>query len=165
MDAQELSQIEESYEPTQVQVERAAALRKFNLLFVYGPIGLVAAIAFGLIIFLLIVVLNPPSDDALLFISGLADAALVIALLPTVIIGAALLSLIAYSYIRARQQGMAPIRQTQRLLWRMDNVVGRLRSLTKETASKVARPFISVNSFAAYVKALVYQVLKLLKRS
>lgn len=165
MDAQELSQVEESYKPTQEQAERAAALRRFNLLFVYGPVGLISAIVLGLVILLLIVVLNPPSDGALLFISGLADAALVIALLPIVIIGAALLSLIAYSYYRARQRGMAPIRQTQRLLWRMDVVVGKLRDLTKETASKVARPFILANSYAVYMKALAYQVLKLVKRS
>jgi uncharacterized integral membrane protein len=165
MDPQELSQVEQSYEPTQEQAERAATLRRFNMLFVYGPIGLIAGIALGLVIFLLIVALNPPSDDALQFISGLADVALVIALLPLLIVGAALLGLIAYGYVRARQQGMAPIRQTQRLLWRMDNVAGRLRGRTKEIASIVARPFISANSLVAYVKALMNQVLRLLKRS
>jgi heme/copper-type cytochrome/quinol oxidase subunit 4 len=165
MDAQELSQAEHSYEPTQEQAERAAELRRFNLLFIYGPIGLIAAIVLGLVAFLLIVAVNPPSDEALLFISGLADVAIVVALLPILIVGAALLSLIAYGYVRARQQGMAPIRQTQRLLWRMDNVVGRLRGRTKEIASIVASPFISANSLVAYVKALINQVLRLLKRS
>ena len=165
MDAQELKQVEPSHEPTQEQAERAAALRRFNWMFIYGPIGLAAAITLGLVIFLLIIALNPPSDEALLFISGLADVALVIALLPFLIVGAALLGLIAYGYVRARQQGMAPVRQTQRLLWRMDNLVGRLRGRTKEAASQVARPFISAHSIVAYVKALMYQTSRLLKRS
>ena len=165
MDSQELNQVEQSHEPTKEQAERAADLRRFNLLFVYGPIGLITAIVLGLVIVLLIVALNPPSDEALLFISGLADVALVIALLPFLIIGAALLGLIAYGYVRARQQGMAPVRQTQRLLWRMDNVVGRLRGRTEETALQVARPFISVHSIVAYIKTLINQVLKLVKRS
>ena len=165
MDAQEISQVEQSYEPTQEQAERAAALRRFNMLFIYGPIGFITAIVLGLVIFLLIVALNPPGNEALLFISGLADVAIVVALLPILIVGAALLALVSYGYVRARQQGTAPVRQTQRLLWRMDNVVGRLRGQTKEIATKVARPFISANSVAAYIKTLMNQVMKLVKRS
>ncbi|UCG24950.1 MAG: hypothetical protein JSW55_02855 [Chloroflexota bacterium] len=165
MDTQDLSQAEQSNVPTRKQAERDAALRKFNLLFVYGPIGLIGAVLLGLVILLLIVALNPPSDEALLFISGLADVAIVIALIPILIIGAAALGVIAYGYVRARQQGMAPVRQTQRLLWRMDNVIGRLRGRTEETASKVARPFISAHGIVAYIKSLINQALRLVKRS
>ena len=164
MESQEITQTERSYEPTVEQAERAADLRRFNLLFVYGPIGLLAAITVSLIVILLVIAVSPPSDEALLFISGLADVALVIAILPILIVGAAGLALIAYGYYRGRQRGMAPVRQTQRLLWRMDNVVGRLRVRTGETADSVVRPFMSVNGAITYIKVLILQIVRIIKR-
>ena len=165
METQEVTQIERPYEPTAEQAERAAELRRFNRLFVYGPIGLISAIVVTLIVLLLIVAINPPSGEALLFISGLADVALVIAILPIVIVGAALLGLIGYAYITARKNGTAPIRQTQRLLWRMDNVVGRLRVRTERAAEGVIQPFLSMNGAVAYVKTLIMQIMRMVKRS
>ena len=166
METQEPTQlVEHTYEPTAEQADRAAALRKFNRLFVYIPIGFVVAIAIGIVIILLYVAVNPPSDEALLFISGMADVALVLAMLPILIIGAALLALIAYGYTQGRRRGTAPVRQTQRLLWRMDNVAGRVRVRTGEVATQVSRPFISLNGAVTYVKVLMQQIIRIIRRS
>ena len=165
METREISQSEHSYEPTVEQAARAAELRRFNLLFVYGPLGLLTASVIGVIVFLLVIAISQPSDEALLFISGLADVALVIAMLPILIVGAALLGLIAYGYYSGRQRGMAPVRQTQRLFWRMDNIVGRLRVRTDATANSVIRPLMSVGGAVTYVKVLIRKILKLVKRS
>lgn len=165
MEAQEVTQAEYDYEPTVEQAQRASSLRKFNILFVYVPMALVGTISLGLIIFMLIVAVRPPNDEALLFISGLADAALIIAILPVVVVGIAVLGLVAYGYSRARQSGTAPIRQTQRLFWRMDNVVGRLGTRTNRIANDIARPFISVNGTITYIKVFINQLIKLIKRS
>lgn len=165
MDIQEFDQNETPYEPTSQQAQRAAELRKFNLIFVYLPIGLASAIAIVLIAILLIVALNPPSAKALLFISGLADVALVIAMLPILILGAVILGLIGYAYTQARKAGTAPIRQTQLLLWRMDNLIGRIRVRVDETGVTVRRPFLSINGAVAYVRELIIQLVRMLKRS
>lgn len=165
METQDLIQGEQSYEPTARQAERAAALRRFNLLFVYLPIGLLMAAVLAIVVFLLIVAISPPGAEALPMISGLADAALTIALLPVLVVGAVLLALIVYGFVKSRQRGVAPIRQTQRLLWRLDNVVGQVRLRTSEVAPKVARPFISVQSVYAYIRALTQQITRLFRRS
>ena len=158
-------QAESLYEPTAEQVERAYALRRFNLLFVYVPIGLISAIVVVLVVILLIVAIGQTNEQSLLFLSGLADVALVIALLPVIVIGAVLLGLIGYGYAQGRRSGMAPIRQTQRLLWRMDNLVGRLRVRTEQTADSVARPFLTLNGAAAYARTLFAQLINMVKRS
>lgn len=165
MEAQEVTQSEHDYEPTVEQAQRAASLRRFNILFVYAPIALVSVISLALIIFMLIVAVRPPSVEALIFISGLADAALIIATVPALVVGAAVLGIIAFGYSQARQSGAAPIRQTQRLLWRMDNIVGRLRARTDKTADDIAQPFISVNGLVTYIKVLITQLAKLIRRS
>jgi uncharacterized integral membrane protein len=164
METQDISQEERSYEPTSDQAERAAELRRFNMLFVYGPIGLLSAIVLGVIVVLLVIAISQTSAEALIFISGLADVAMVIAMLPILIVGAVLLSLIGYGYYRGRQRGMAPVRQTQRLLWRMDHVVGRLRVRTGMTADSIIRPFLLLNGAFTYVKVLLQQSVKLIKR-
>jgi len=165
METQEVIQPEHEYEPTLEQAERAAALRRFNRLYIYVPIGLVSTITAVVVILLLIIAVNPPSAEALLFISGLADAALVIAMLPFVLLGAAGIALMAYAYSGARKRGTAPVRQTQRLLWRMDNLVGRVRVQTKRTANEIGRPFIRVNELVTYIRVLMLQLVKLVKRS
>ena len=165
MEMQELAQDEGHYEPTANQAARAAQLRKFNRLFIYLPIGLMAAIAVAVVVVLLIIAINPPSEEALVFISGLADVALVIAMLPVLVIGAILIGLIGYGYTEARKNGTAPVRQTQILLWRMDNLIGRIRIRTSEVADVVAQPFLKLNGAIAYARELVSQLIGMVKRS
>lgn len=165
METQEIAHNETPYEPTTEQSERAAKLRRFNLLFIYVPIGLVAAIVIALIVIIVIMAINPPDDDTRLFLSGLADAALSLALLPILIVNAALLALAGYAFGRARKSGTAPVSATQRLLWRMDALVGRLRVRTEATAGMVAQPFLSINGAVAYLKMLITQLVRMVKRS
>jgi hypothetical protein len=165
MEMQEIVHEEIPYEPTTEQVRRTAELRRFNVLFVYLPIGFISAVVVALVAILFVVAINPPSLEALLFISGLADVALMIAILPMLLIGAIILALIGYAYTQGRQAGMAPIRQTQRLLWRMDNLAGRIRVRTEETTASARQPFIAVNGAVTYVRVLVTQLLRIVKRS
>lgn len=165
METQEIIQNETPYAPTAEQVERTARLRRFNLLFVYVPLGLVAALFLALIVIMLIMAINPPDDRSRLFLSGLADAALALALLPFLIVGAALVGLAAYGLNRARKNGTAPVRRTQTLLWRTDSLVGRLRARTQSAADLVVQPFLSINGSIAYVKMLITQLVKMVKRS
>jgi len=165
METQEPSSAHDSYEPTSAQAGRASALRRFNVLYVYAPLGFFAAVAVGMTVFLLIVALNPPGENALFLISGLADVALVLALLPVLIMGAAVLVMIGYAFVQARKRGTAPVRQTQRLFWRMENIVGRLYAQTQAGALAVTRPFISLHGAGAYLRELSRQISKLIRRS
>lgn len=164
METQEFTQAEDLYQPTAEQAQRDAKLRRFNLLYVYTPIGLVSALAISIVVILLIVAVNPPSEETLIFLSGLADVALVIAMLPVIVVGAVLLGLIIYSFVQARRSGAAPVRQTQKLLWRMNNVVDRLQVRTAHVADAIVQPFMTLNGAFSYVKVLLGQILGMVKR-
>jgi len=164
METQEFTQHEIQYEPSAEQTERAAKLRRFNLLYVYLPIGLISAVTIVTVAILLIVAIVQPSVESLLWLSGLADIALVIAMLPIIVIGAVIIALIGYTFTQARRREMAPIRQSQRLLWRMDNVVGRLRVRTDDVAAVIAQPFFKVHGAMAYVRTLATQIIGMVKR-
>jgi len=164
MISEESTRQEVLYEPTAGQAKRAQELRRFNLLYVYLPIGLMSALTVVTVVLLLIVAITQPNVEALLWLSGLADIALVLAMLPVIVVGVIILSLSAYIYIQARRSGTAPIRQTQRLLWRMDNVVGRLRVRTDEAALVVAQPFFKLQGVVAYVRALIIQIIDMVRR-
>jgi hypothetical protein len=152
------------YEPTAGQAKRAQELRRFNLLYVYLPVGLMSAITVITVVLLLFVAITQPNVEAILWLSGIADIALVLAMLPVIAVGAFVLGLFAYIYIQARRNGTAPIRQTQRLLWRMDNVAGRLRVRTDEAAMVVIQPFFKLQGVVAYVRALITQIIDMVRR-
>jgi hypothetical protein len=153
------------HQPTTEQTQRAAELRRFNLMFVYVPLGLVAAIVIALIVIMLIWAINPPDESARRFLSGLADAALIMALLPFLIVCAGLVGLAGYAYSQARKRGTAPVARTQRLLWRLDALVGRVTVRTVATTGLVVRPFLSINGGVAYLKMLITQLVRIVKRS
>lgn len=165
MEMQEIVQNETPYAPTAEQVERTTRLRRFNLMFVYVPLGLVAALVVALVVIMLIMAINSADEHSRLFLSGLADAALALALLPFLIVGAVLVGLAAYGLNRARKNGTAPVRRTQMLLWRTDSFIGRLKARVETTADLVAQPFLSINGSVAYLKMLITQLVKMVKRS
>lgn len=165
MESSDIVQNEVPFEPTTEQVQRAARLRRFNFAFVYLPIGLISALVIALVVIMLWVAIDPPSVEALLFISGMADVALIIAMLPVLVVGAVLLGLIVLGYVRGRQAGMAPIKQTQKLLWRMDRLVGRVKVRTEQTGVAVRQPFIDLNGAYAYVRMLFAELVGMIKRS
>ncbi|MGD8583934.1 MAG: hypothetical protein PVH65_02980 [Chloroflexota bacterium] len=165
METQDIVHNETPFEPTSEQTQRAAKLRRFNLLFVYVPVGLVTVIVIALVVVMLIVAINPANEDARLFLSGLADAALALALLPILMVGALLVGLAGYTLSQSRKKGVAPVIRTQRLLWRVDALVSRLRTGAERTAGMVAEPFLTVNGAVAYIRMLITQLVKIIKRS
>jgi hypothetical protein len=165
METEEIIHVEAPYQPTAEQDERAARLRRFNLTFVYLPIGLLAALVVVVVVIMLIIAVNPPQGDSLAFLSGLADVTLIIAICPMLLVGAGLLGLVGYIFSEARRRGTAPVRTTEMLLWRLDALAVRLRGRTESAASKVVAPLMTMHGAIAYVKSLITQFVGMVKRS
>lgn len=153
------------YIPTPIQQERAASLRRFNRLYVYVPVSLFSVVAILITVFLLYLSLNPPTEETLKTISGIADAVLILGTIPAIIVCGIVPTLILVTTVQARKRGMAPLRQLQTLLWRMDSGVGMVRQKVDETAPKIARPFITVHAKLVYFQTLLKRIPHLLRRS
>jgi hypothetical protein len=161
----EVVQEKTEYTPTTVQQERAASIKRFNRLFVYLPISFFSVLAILLTILLLYLSLNPPTDETLSTISGIADSVVILGIVPTLVLCAIVPALFLVTTFQARKQGMAPLRQLQFLLWRMDSGIGLVRQKVNETAPKIARPFITVHSKFAFFQTLLKRIPHLFRRS
>jgi hypothetical protein len=153
------------YTPTPSQLERGASIKRFNRLFVYLPISFFSVVAILITILMLYLSLNPPTDETLLTISGIADAVVILGTIPAIIVCGIFPALFLVAVVQARQRGMAPLRQLQTLFWRMDSGIGLVRQKVNETAPKIARPFIVVYAKFAYFQALIKKIPHLFRRS
>ncbi len=151
--------------PTLMQEERAKAIRRFNRLFVYAPIVILSLISLAIIVMLLYFVVYPPSSETYAIISGIADAVVIMGVLPLIILTGALLVIIFSVWVRGRRRGFAPVRGSQRLLWRVEWALSDVQRITGQVANQIVRPFISIHAFAAYIRRLFHHLGRLLKRS
>ena len=165
METSEIITVEQKPEPTSSQLERARSMRRFNLLWVYLPIGLGAALILFLVGLLLVVSLQPDNGDARSTISGVADAFIILTIIPLLLLCGSVPTLAVFITIKARENDMAPLRQTQLLFWRIERLQGLLGNRLSELSVKVAQPFIAINGVAAYMRSLLNQLKRLLKRS
>lgn len=152
-------------EPTTSQLDRAAAIKRFNALYIYMPIGLGTLFVLSLIILMLITVLYSEDLQTLLTVSAVADIVIIMWIIPTMIACAIVPSLFIFLTVQGRQRGSAPIRQLQILMWRADNLLWTVRNKVNEIAPRVANPFIRAHAAAAYVSALIKNILKIFSRS
>jgi hypothetical protein len=153
------------YEPTMSQQERVASLRRFNSRFVYAPIIISSVIVVILVLLLLYIALNPPTFGALQTISGISDAVVILFTIPAMIFCSIVPIVFIAATVQARKQGIAPLRQFQILMWRVDGGVGVVRQKTNEIAPKIAAPFIKVRSIYAYIITLLKRLTSIFKRS
>ncbi len=153
------------FEPTTAQQQRAASMRRFNTLYIYLPIGFFGFVAIIIVLILLYLSLNPPAAQTLKTISGIADAVVILGTVPAIIICGIIPTLAIVGTVQARRRGMAPLRQLQVLLWRMDRGVGIVRQKVDDMAPKIARPFIQIHGAFAYVQNLFNRIVRVFKRS
>lgn len=153
------------YQPTPVQLEREAALRRFNRLFVYLPIGIAVIIALLVIGLLFWVTLIQPGEDSRETVSGIASSVVILASIPMTIICAIPSVLFIVVFFQGRKKGMAPIKRIQTIFWRIDSLVLRLQSAVNEYTPKVANVIVKPHAAVAYVRNLFNQFINLFKRS
>ena len=164
MDVTDITPIEQEYQPTSSQLERAAAIRKFNFRFVYLPIGLISLVTLLSVLALLYLALFPPNDETLERISGMADAATIIGTIPLLVLCAIFPTLAIVATVQGKRRGIAPIRQLQLLFWRLDGGIGSGKQVIGRYAQKLANPFIIVQGAFAFVRAFLHRVASLFKQ-
>lgn len=156
---------QQKIEPTSSQLERAAAIKRFNTMYVYLPVGLGALLVISLVILLLIAVLGSEELQTLLTVSAVADIVVIAWIIPTMVVCAIVPSLFIFLTVQGRQRGAAPIRQLQLLMWRADNILWTVRDKVNDIAPRVANPFIRAHAAAAYVSTLFKNIIRIFRRS
>lgn len=144
----------ETYQPTTVQLERAAALRRFNRLVVYWPVLLFALVALALFTLMLINALpNEGSQNTRQFLSGLADIILIVTIIPLWLVFTLIPVGAIVVFWQMRQRDISPLRGLQTLFWRIESKLGVVQQKTEEVAPKIAQPVINANVKLSFVMA------------
>jgi hypothetical protein len=145
-----------------VQRQRAASLRRFNRLFVYLPAGLAAALALGGTAALIYLVLA--RTDQRVMVSAVADTLVICGILPLLCLCAVVPAGFTFGTLAMRRQKRAPLLALQRVLWRLDNMVGRARATADKIGRRLADPLIAVEARASYYSAMLGRLKRLFKR-
>ncbi|MFZ0545945.1 MAG: hypothetical protein WAM60_10935 [Candidatus Promineifilaceae bacterium] len=153
------------YQPTATQLERAAALRRFNRLFVYLPILAAAVIALFVVGLLVWITLIQPVENSQETVSGIASAVVVLVSLPMTVLCALPSALFIGAFVQGRKKKMAPTKRLQTIFWQIDGLVLRLQTAVNSFTPKVAGAVIKAHAAVAYVRNLLNQLLHLLDRS
>lgn len=155
----------QEFEPTDSQLQRAAKLRRFNLLYVYLPIAAGSAIVILAIASLLFLTLASPSPETRITISAVADAFVTLATIPAMLLCAVVPTLWLIGALQLRERNASPVRGTQFLFWRLGYLVATVSETIVQLAARIRRPFVQVNTRVAYVSTLGRRLLGLFKRS
>jgi hypothetical protein len=159
--------------PTAEQIARRTARKRFNRLYVYLPLALVAFLLLLLIVGMLWLTIggrwfhiDTNQEYYRSLVSGVADAFLVLMLLPLILvctlppIGA-----IGFVVWRRRRRKVEPDGYGKLpLFWRLDNVVTRVQSVTAATTPKLADPVVTVHGAASYIRTLLQEIRKIFSR-
>ena len=164
MDVTDITPIEQDSQPTDSQLARAAAIRRFNFRFVFLPIGFISLVLLITTIGLLYLALFPPNEYTSQTISGMADAATIIGIIPLLLLCAIFPTLAIVATVQGKSRGIAPIRQLQLLLWRLDGGIYGVRQVIGRIAQRVANPFIAVQAAFAFVSTLLKRIVSLFKK-
>jgi len=164
METHELIQTPEPYQPTLEQLSREESLRRFNRLFIYWPIGIATLLVFSIVLTMALYVILAPTTEYLVTFSAIADAVIILMVSTIIILVSLFLAVAGAVYYQSRKQGVAPIRQTQYLFWRLESFIIQIYQAAADFAPKVARPFIAVRARFAYLRVLILKFWKLFSR-
>lgn len=153
------------YQPTPAQLEREAALRRFNRLFVYLPILFAAVIALFIIGLLFWVTLIQPGESSRATVSGIASSVFILFSLPMTLLCALPTILFIVMFTQMRNKQMAPLKRVQTIFWRLDSLVLKVQTAVNEYTPKAAGVVIKAHAMMAYIRNLFTQLINLLKRS
>ena len=153
---------EPSYTPTEEQIKRAEARRRFNRSYVYAPIFLLTAVVLGLTGLMIWSIFAPNAAESAAFLSGIADIILILVLLPTIMIWGAIVGLPIGYYVKRyqeRRQEPTPdqryVRQYGRfriLIWQLEYKIDQLADfITNRLLPAITRPLIRTHQIGAAI--------------
>jgi hypothetical protein len=164
METPELSPPSEEYQPTSKQLRRDTAMRRFNRLFLYLPIAIVSGLVALTILILFIYVLSSDPQDYVIGLSAIADSVVIIILIGLMLPMGLFIAVVAAAFYGGRKAGMAPLRQTQRLFWRLDVLAGRIQRGVFNTVPRLADPFIIVHGRVAFWRVFFRSIKRMFNR-
>ena len=144
-----------AYLPTLEQLERKAALRRFNRLYVYLPLAIFTTIAVIIIIALFWGAFSGDNAQRRIFISALADIVVILGTIPLILafsivpIGA----IATYFYMRSLPQQEHS--RTHDFLWQLNNGINKVGNKTEEVAPKLIKPITASNGAYSYLSTFV----------
>lgn len=148
------------YQPSPEQLERAAALQRFNRLYVYIPLAVFSLAAVALVTLMLWGVFSPNVVGTREFVSGLADLVVIMTVMPLLLLcligPAAAVGLVVYR----RQQPKREHGRFHILLWRLDALVTKAQDAISATTPKAAAPVIKGYAWMAFMQTLLENVKK-----
>ena len=148
---------------TLAQQDRSAALRRFNLFFVYLPAALLILLVLLFMGFLIWLTIGGGGDESSrTTVSGVADIFTILFILPITLLCAIVPLGVTSLIIYGRRQQWAPLRWLQRTLWKAEDTVAKVHYKTEEIAPKVARPIISLHAITAYIKTFLTYLRRIL---
>ena len=148
-----------TYEPAAAQLARAAALRRFNRVYVYLPLGLAGLGVLALLGWLSWQVFAAVDEEIGVMTSALADIIVILTLIPLLLL-CAIVPLAAVGFVVYRRQ--QPKREYGRLptfFWRVDIFLDKARGKTEIALTKTAAPVIRGHALWAYL-ATIFNNLK-----
>ncbi len=148
-----------AYLPTPEQMERAAALRRFNRLYVYIPFGIFSSLVLLTVITLFAGVFIVGSQNALSFISALADISVVLTTIPLILLGVLLLAGVAAFYYNGRSTPKQKYGRIQIFLWRLNNLSDKLNNKTTAVAPKSTKPINASHGLSSYISTLIKTII------
>jgi hypothetical protein len=164
METHEIIQAPEPYQPTSEQLSREESLRRFNRRFIYWPIGIATLLSFSIVLTMVLYIILTPSTEYLVTFSAIADAVIILMASTLIVLFSLFLALSGAIYYQSRKQGIAPIRQTQYLFWRLESFLIQIYQAVASFAPKVASPFIAVGARIAYLRVLLLKFWRLFSR-
>ena len=164
MEVTDIAPLKPEYQPTVAQLERAAAIRRFNFLFVYLPIGFISLVALVTVFGLLYMAIFPPNEETLQTISGMADAATILGIVPLLVLCAIVPTLAVVATVQGKRHGIAPIMQLQLLFWRLDAGMASLKRTIGRLAQKLANPFITIQAVFAFARSFLRRITSIFKQ-
>ena len=149
------------YSPTNEQLEREAALKRYNRLYIYVPVTIAVIFVIGLIVLMLVGIFAPGLVGADEFLSGLADTILVLWMIPMMVFCAIVpIAYIGYVVNRRQRRNQLPPdspllqhRRAQMAMWQAQDISERVDEKTDSVTDRIVQPFFSLGRFAAYVTA------------
>jgi hypothetical protein len=164
METPELSPSSKIFQPTPEQLRRAESIRRYNRRFVYYPLGIVAIVSFSILLTMVLYVVFADSTEYLISLSAIADSVVILMVTISIILTTLILGTFGAVYFQARKQGIAPIRQIQRLFWRLDMLAIKIQQSIAGFVPKLANPLIYLHSLFAYLKTLLIKMRRLFSR-
>lgn len=154
-----------AFQPSAEQLARADALRRFNWLYIYTPLIMLAVVTVSLVFWLtwgMLFATELGISQMRERVSAVADLIIIALTLPATLMCLLLPGLGIALLVHDREREMTRIAWLRTWLWRLDSLVAQVRDKTAENAPKVAGQVVQFNGRVSYFRALLWRIRQIL---